>query len=138
VANQFDIPQILLIKSMLLQKIIVNYLSPMTLYDFVKKNNITKSVFISYFIGVTAILYFLFSAFFGSKSLIKYFELKKEITNKDATKQELMTKMQNRQNMVDGMNLDSLDVDLLDEQARKVLGYANKNEVVIYSEKKKD
>ncbi len=110
----------------------------MTLYDFVKKNNITKSVFISYFIGVTAILYFLFSAFFGSKSLIKYFELKKEITNKDATKQELMTKMQNRQNMVDGMNLDSLDVDLLDEQARKVLGYANKNEVVIYSEKKKD
>ncbi len=49
-----------------------------------------------------------------------------------------MTKMQNRQNMVDGMNLDSLDVDLLDEQARKVLGYANKNEVVIYSEKKRE
>jgi cell division protein FtsB len=110
----------------------------MTLYDFVKKNNITKPVFISYFVGITAILYFLSSAFFGSKSLIKYFELRKEITNKDATKQELMTKMQNRQNMVDGMNLDSLDVDLLDEQARKVLGYANKNEVVIYSEKKKD
>jgi cell division protein FtsB len=43
--------------------------------------------------------------------------------------------MQAKKNMVDGMNLESLDLDLLDEQARKVLGYAGKNEVVIYREK---
>lgn len=110
----------------------------MILYDFVRKNNITRPIFISYFVGIAAIIYFLFSAFFGPKSLIKYFELKKEITNKDAIKQELMTKMQNRQNVVNGMNLDSLDIDLLDEQARKMLGYANKNEVVIYNNGKKD
>ena len=38
--------------------------------------------------------------------------------------------------MVDGMNSNSLDVDLLDEQARRVLGYAGKNEVVIYQDQK--
>jgi hypothetical protein len=37
-----------------------------------------------------------------------------------------------------GMNLESLDLDLLDEQARKVLGYAGKNEVVIYREKNQE
>ena len=38
--------------------------------------------------------------------------------------------------MVDGMNTNSLDVDLLDEQARKNLGYVGKNEVVIYQDNK--
>ena len=46
--------------------------------------------------------------------------------------------MQVKKNMVEGMNVESLDLDLLDEEARRALGYSNKNEVVIYknSEKK--
>jgi cell division protein FtsB len=43
--------------------------------------------------------------------------------------------MHNKKNMVDKMSTDSLDLDLLDEQSRKVLGYAGKNEVVIYQDK---
>ncbi len=42
--------------------------------------------------------------------------------------------MQEKKNMVDGVSLDSLDLDLLDEQSRKVLGYVGKNEVVIYQD----
>jgi len=40
--------------------------------------------------------------------------------------------------MVEGMNVESLDLDLLDEEARRALGYSNKNEVVIYQNPKKN
>ena len=69
---------------------------------------------------------------FGSKGFVKYISLQKEIANHDLTKQELQDKLRAKKNMVDGMNVDSLDLDLLDEEARRSLGYSNKNEVLIY------
>lgn len=44
--------------------------------------------------------------------------------------------MEDKQNMVHGMSADSLDLDLLDIEARKDLGYAGKSEIVIYHENK--
>jgi len=104
------------------------------LYNFVKEHNITKPLFIGYFIAIFAIFYFTFFTLFGDKGLIEYFAVKKQIENKEVTKEELAAKMRTKKNMVDGMNLEALDIDLLDEQARKVLGYAGKNEVVIYQD----
>ncbi len=104
------------------------------LYNLVKKYNITKAVFIGYFIAIFVIFYFGFFIVFGDKGLIQLFVLKKQISNKEALKQETLIKMQAKKNMVDGMKTNSLDTDLLDEQARKVLGYAGKNEVVIYQD----
>lgn len=106
----------------------------MTLYNFVKQHNISKNLFVTYFVLLALIIYFLICAAFGNKGLITYFSLKKEIAKQDLTKQELQNKLQNKKNMVGGMNQDSLDLDLLDEQARRSLGYSNKNEVVIYHE----
>ena len=53
-------------------------------------------------------------------------------------KKELIGKMRTKKSMVEGMNLESLDLDLVDEQSRKVLGYVGKSEVVIYQDKKSD
>ena len=105
-------------------------------YHFVKKHQISKSHFISYIVAFSIILYFGFFIIFGDKGLIKLANLSKQIQNKEVAKQEIFAKMQAKKNMVDGMNLNSLDLDLLDEQARKVLGYAGKNEVVIYRDEK--
>ncbi|MES2962158.1 MAG: septum formation initiator family protein [Pseudomonadota bacterium] len=105
------------------------------LYHFVRKYHIKKPLFIGYCVALSIILYFGFFTFFGDKGLVQLFALKKHIANKETTKQEIFARMQAKKNMVDGMNLESLDLDLLDEQARKVLGYAGKNEVVIYREK---
>lgn len=105
------------------------------LYKFVKKFQISKALFIGYFIAIFTILYFGFFIVFGDKGLIQLFALKKQIDNKESTKQEILTKMLAKKNMVDGMKPESLDIDLLDEQARKTLGYAGKNEVVIYQDK---
>ena len=83
-----------------------------------------------------SICYFFFFTFFGDKGLITFFSLKREVSNIEITKQEFINKMENRKNMVGGMSSDSLDLDLLDEQSRRVLGYVGKNEVVIYQDKK--
>ncbi len=58
--------------------------------------------------------------------------LSQQVKNKENFKKEIIAKMNGRQNLVKGMDPNSLDIDLLDEQARKVLGYVGKNEVVIY------
>lgn len=108
------------------------------LYNFVKTNKITKPLFVGYSIVFSIIFYFLFFIFFGDKGLVEYFALKKQISNREATKQELLSKMQAKKNMVDGISLNSLDLDLLDEQSRKVLGYVGKDELVIYQDKKNE
>lgn len=106
------------------------------LYNLVKRHNISKPLFITYFITIFAIIYFSFFTIFGEKGLIELLNLKRQIADKKSEKKELITKSEAKKNMVNGMSMESLDVDLLDEQARKVLGYAGKNEVVIYNDKK--
>lgn len=105
------------------------------LYIFVKKYQITKSTFICYFVALATILYFGFFVIFGEKGILQMHNLQEQIDNKEITKQETLDRMQAKKNMVDGMKPESLDIDLLDEQARKVLGYAGKNEVIIFQEK---
>ncbi len=95
---------------------------------------ITKQIFIAFTVSAALVLYFIFYALFGDKGVVKYFQLKKELQNKELVKESLENKMENKQNMVNGMSGESLDLDLLDEEARKDLGYAGKQEIVIYDE----
>jgi cell division protein FtsB len=96
---------------------------------------INKQIFITTCVCAALVLYFIFYAIFGDKGVVKYSQLKKELHNKELVKEGLENKMENKQNMVDGMSVESLDLDLLDEEARKNLGYAGKEEIVIYDEK---
>ena len=105
------------------------------LYKFVKENNINKAQFIFYFIGIALITYFLLTTIFGDKGLFFYQSLKAQVQNKEFVKRDLLNKMRTKKSMVEGMNLESLDLDLVDEQSRKVLGYVGKSEVVIYQDK---
>ena len=104
----------------------------MIIYNFVKKHNISKTLFVTYFVFFALIFYFLSCALFGAKGLTTYFDLRSQMSAQDMTRQELSSQLQIKKNMVEGMNVDSLDLDLLDEEARRSLGYSNKNEVVIY------
>ena len=106
------------------------------LYSFVRRHNISKPLFVAYFTALIAILYFAAFTIFGEKGLVKFFSLKQQIENKEITREELSAKMQAKKNLVEGMSPDSLDLDLVDEQSRKVLGYVGKNEVVIYPNQK--
>ncbi len=99
---------------------------------------LTKQIFITVAITTAAVLYFTYYALFGDKGLVRYFEIKKELRQKELVKDGLENKMENKQNMVDGMSVESLDLDLLDKEARKNLGYAGKGEIVIYDEKEEE
>ena len=108
-----------------------------TLYNFVKKNRINKATFISYCVAVAMIFYFMFVSIFGDKGLIEFYLLKKQVSQIELQKFELQDKIRLKKEMIKGMNYESLDLDLVDEQSRKILGYIGKDEVVIYQENNK-
>ncbi len=95
---------------------------------------INKQIFIATAISAALIIYFISYALFGNKGIIKYFHLTKDLHLKELVKESAEQKMKNKQNMVNGMSSESLDLDLLDEEVRKDLGYAGKQEIVIYDE----
>ncbi len=82
--------------------------------------------------------YFVLYAIFGTRGILDYFSLQSELEKKSLIKDQLSTKIQNQQNLVDRMQNDSLDLDLLDEQVRKNLGYAKNNEIIIYKDKENE
>lgn len=110
------------------------------LYHFVKKHHISKPLFMIYFAALFLILYFGFITIFGKKGLLELNTLNDKIRNKEITKKEAFSKIKAKKHMVDSMSSDSLDLDLLDEQSRKTLGYVGENEVILYedSDKKGD
>ena len=102
----------------------------------INKFVITKQIFVATAVTIAIILYFSYYALFGGKGVVRYFQLKKELQKKELAKELLENKMNEKQHLVNGMGLESLDLDLLDEEARKNLGYANKDEIVIYDQQK--
>lgn len=109
----------------------------MYIYRLVKKYRISKTLFITYFTFLALIIYFTIKLFFGQKGIVEMMNLKGQIANQDLTKKELINDIKNKQLRVDSMKAESLDLDLLDEQARKNLGYSKKGEIVVYEKDKK-
>ncbi len=77
--------------------------------------------------------YFAFYTFFGERSLIRLMQLEAKI-------QTVETKLANAQGehdayraRVNRLRPESIDVDLLDEQSRRVLNYTQSDEIVIYT-----
>jgi len=77
----------------------------------------------------------MFVSIFGDKGLIEYYSLKKESRRIENDKVELINKIRIKKDMIKAMDYESLDLDLVDEQSRKILGYVGKDEIVIYQDK---
>jgi len=105
------------------------------LYNLVNRYQISKSLFIAYFVCFGLLIYFVLNIFFGNKGLLAYRKLHHQFTKLDSEKQNLHNTIESKMQAVQNMNLQSLDLDLVDEQSRKVLGYINKDEVIIYQKK---
>ena len=74
--------------------------------------------------------YFAFHLITGERGLLAYVRLKGEIDEARQKSQQITVEKQNLGHRVVGMRSESLDLDLLEEVARKDLGYARKDEVV--------
>lgn len=76
------------------------------------------------------LLYFIFHLIYGNRSIMAYFSLNKQI---EAKSQELdLTKAERLEleHKVKSLKTESLDRDMLDEEARRSLGLANEKEQV--------
>lgn len=81
-------------------------------------------------------LYFLFYIINGSSSIFVLLDLKKKKLEMENILQVILSDKNVLQHKVNGLYSNTLDLDLLDEQARNVLGYINNDEYVTVIDKK--
>lgn len=83
---------------------------------------------------ITAI-YFGYHTFEGDHGLFKLQEVEAQMVEVEARAAFLQSKKEALARKVSSLRKDNLDLDLLDERARAVLGYQEPGEIVIYIEK---
>lgn len=106
----------------------------MDLNYIVRKYNISKTTYSFYFIFITLFFYFAYHIIFNKNGVVSYYKLKNQANLIHEKETSLLKLVNKKQTMVNSLNDNNLDIDLLDEQARKNLGYAGKNEIIIYNQ----
>ena len=89
------------------------------------------SFLITFFISIY-LVYFLFN---GQRGLLKYFYLTKQNQEYSQTLAKLKIENQYYNDRINRLKLNTVDLDFLDEQVRKKLGFIDKNEIVIILDK---
>ncbi len=83
---------------------------------------------------LVAIFYFGYHTLEGDHGLFKLQEVEAQMIEVEAKAALLEAKKESLQRKVASLRKDNLDLDLLDERARAVLGYQEPGEIVIYRE----
>ena len=88
-----------------------------------------SSIFLS-----LVLFYFAFHLVTGERGLLAYVKLKGEIENKKHELSQIQEEKERLANKVVNIRDESLDLDLLEEVARKDLGYAKEDEIIYFWE----
>ena len=89
------------------------------------------SFLITFFISIY-LVYFLIN---GQRGLLKYFYLTKQNQEYSQTLAKLKVENQYYNDRINRLQPNTVDLDFLDEQVRKKLGFVDKNEIVIILDK---
>lgn len=90
------------------------------------------------FLCAVLISYIGYHTLTGPRGLTGYLEAEARLHQIQTEEAKLSSKREGLERKVSRMRPDNLDLDLLDEQARAILGYADRNELVyIYPEEEK-
>ncbi len=84
---------------------------------------------------VLLILYFVFHALTGDRGVFAYFKLRKNLTQAEETLAQLRSERSRLEEDAKYLNPKTMNIDYLDEIARKNLGLIGQDEKVIYLEK---
>ncbi|MCZ0962078.1 septum formation initiator family protein [Paracoccus benzoatiresistens] len=76
-------------------------------------------------------LYFAFAAVQGPSGILRRIQIESETVELSVQRDKLKSEVQEMQNLTRRMSDEYLDLDLLDEQARKVLGFTRADEVIL-------
>lgn len=83
------------------------------------------------------LIYFIFHSIYGNLGIIAYFKLNQQLEKAQEELVALRAKRIEQEHRVKLLRLESLDKDMLDEQARNILGVASPQEQVFTVEKVK-
>ncbi len=78
-----------------------------------------------------AIVYFAFYTLFGQRGLYRMFELEEALIIAQAQYQEVLEKRQVLEQNVALLKPQNLDLDMVDQRAREVLGYAHPDDIIV-------
>ena len=98
------------------------------------KSVVLKNKIILYFSFLITFFIFLYLVYFlvyGQRGLLQYFYLLKQNQEYNDTLSELTSENQYMSNRIKKLQPNTVDLDFLDEQIRKKLGFIDKNEIVI-------
>jgi cell division protein FtsB len=84
------------------------------------------------FFCVVAIAYFGFHYVQGERGLIAYLRLSEQVASAEQRLSAVRVERQQIEHRVNLLRPERLDRDLLEERARAILGYAHKNEIVLF------
>lgn len=76
-------------------------------------------------------IYFVFHVFGGARGAISFAKLTKEIASLDKELKELREQNAALDNKIRMIRSDNIDLDLLEEQAHSVIGFANEKDIIV-------
>ena len=97
--------------------------------SLVLKNKII--LYFSFLITFFIFLYLVYFLVYGQRGLLQYFYLSKQNQEYNETLAQLTSENQYMSNRIKKLQPNTVDLDFLDEQVRKKLGFIDKNEIVI-------
>ncbi len=89
---------------------------------------------IVHYLLIAVLLYFVFHLLYGNRGIVAYFRLNQKLDNSVKELDTLKAERLEIEHKVNSLKPESLDRDLLDEQARKGLGMAGEKERVFVPE----
>ncbi|MBO0334973.1 septum formation initiator family protein [Sneathiella sp. CAU 1612] len=84
-------------------------------------------------LGILAVAYFSYHLIEGDRGLFAYLKLQHEIDRAEAVYQLTENEKQALEKRVALLRPENLDIDMLEERSRDVLGLAHPDEIVIYT-----
>lgn len=82
-------------------------------------------------LGASMLFYFAYHTIQGDRGLLSYLRLKQEVKKAEASLAEVRAQREELENRVHRLQPGSLDLDMLEEQARRVLNFAHPDDIVI-------
>ncbi|XVN40571.1 MAG: septum formation initiator family protein [Rickettsia endosymbiont of Argas persicus] len=101
----------------------------MSILNLIPSNNNTKKIILNIFLALL-LGYFVFHCIYGNKGIIAYLKVNRQLEKAYDELKLLRAERVELEHNVKLLRPESLDKDMLDEQARKVLGVASPNEQV--------
>ena len=92
-------------------------------------------LYLSFLITFFILIYLVYFLINGQRGLLKYFYLTKQNQEYSQTLAKLKIENQYYNDRINRLKLNTVDLDFLDEQVRKKLGFIGKNEIVIILDK---